>query len=102
MTLTGAGGIGKTRMAIEVARRLFERDRSQRATFPDGIWFVALQAVDSPERMVSAIADAIQCPPPGAADARDHLLSYLHARQLLLVLDNFEHLRDWADLLTGS
>jgi hypothetical protein len=64
VTLTGAGGVGKTRIAIEVARRMFERDQSHHPTFPDGVWFVALGAVDSPERMVSTIADAVQCPPP--------------------------------------
>ena len=101
VTLIGAGGMGKTRMAIEVARRLVDRDDSHQRTFPDGVWFVALEAVDAPERMASTIADALQCPPPGAADVRDHLLSYLQTRQLLLVLDNFEHLRDGADLLTA-
>jgi predicted ATPase/DNA-binding CsgD family transcriptional regulator len=99
VTLTGVGGVGKTRIAIEAARRMLELDHSHSLTFPDGVWFVALEAVDSPERMVSTIADAVQCPPPGAADVRDHLLSYLQPRHLLLVLDNFEHLRDWADLL---
>ncbi len=100
VTLTGAGGVGKTRTAIAVAHQLHEGSGAQHAAFPDGIWFVALQAVDAPERIVAAIADAIQCPPPGAADAREQLFAFLHARQLLLVLDNFEHLRDGADLVT--
>ena len=101
VTLTGAGGIGKSRLAIELARRLLAQDRLYPPTFPDGVWFVALQAVAAPERMLSAIADALQCPPPGVADLRDHLLAYLRARQILLVLDNFEHLRSAADLLTA-
>jgi predicted ATPase len=99
VTLTGVGGVGKTRTALEVVRRLIEQDDSNQPAFADGVWFVALQAVDAPARMVADIADAIRCPPPGAADAREHLLAYLRTRRLLLVLDNFEHLRDGADLL---
>ena len=101
ITVTGPGGIGKTRIALELAQRLLERDRSQPPAFPDGVWFAALHDVDSPLRIASAIANAIRCPPPGAADVQEHLLAYLHSRQLLLVLDNFEHLHNGADLLTA-
>lgn len=101
VTLLGPGGIGKSRLAIEVAGRLLAHSPSALPPLPDGVWFIALQAVDSPERLASAIADAIRCPPPGAADVRRHLLSYLQSRRALLVLDNFEHLRSGADLLTA-
>lgn len=101
LTLMGPGGVGKSRLAIEVAGRLLVHSPSDIPPFPDGVWFVALQAVDSPERMVSVIAQAIRCPPPGAADVRQHLLSYLQSRQTLLVLDNFEHLGSGTELLSG-
>ncbi len=101
VTITGVGGIGKTRTAIEVARQFVGLDNSPGAEFPDGIWFVPLEAVDMSERMASAIADAVQCPPPGAADVGEHLLTYLQPRRMLLVLDNFEHLRDGSDFLTA-
>ena len=99
ITVTGPGGIGKTRLAVEVASRLLTPDGSPLPIFADGVWFVTLVAVDSPEHIVLTIAEALQCPPPGNADVRDHLLAYLQARDLLLVLDNFEHLQRWPDLL---
>ena len=104
VTVIGPGGVGKTRLAIELAARLLTQEQSRidrfaHSLFAHGIQFVALQAINSSERLISAIADALQLPPPGAAAAREHLLSCLHDRQLLLVLDNFEHLRNWTDLL---
>jgi predicted ATPase/transcriptional regulator with XRE-family HTH domain len=100
VSLVGPGGVGKTRVAIALAERLAAQSRPDLPKFSEGIWFVALQAVDSAEQIVAAIADALRCPPPGSADPRDHLLAYLHPRQLLLVLDTFEHLREQAGLLT--
>lgn len=92
ITLSGPGGIGKTRLAIEVARQV-------RHQFADGVAFAALQHVASATFLVSAIADALHLPLQGQADAATQLLQALHDRQLLLVLDNFEHLLDGADLL---
>ncbi|GAB4436320.1 MAG: hypothetical protein OHK0015_28000 [Chloroflexi bacterium OHK40] len=94
ITLSGPGGIGKTRLAIEVAAQV-------RSQYADGVAFAALQHVPSASLLASAIADALRLPLQGQADAATQLLQALHDRQLLLVLDNFEHLLDGADLLLG-
>ena len=90
LTLTGPGGIGKTRLALEVARRL---------TFPEGVYFVPLQPLDSPDIIISTIADALKFPFYSDQDVKTQLLSYLREKRLLLVMDNFEHLLDGAILL---
>ncbi|WP_051325175.1 BTAD domain-containing putative transcriptional regulator [Candidatus Solirubrobacter pratensis] len=77
LTLTGPGGIGKTRLALELAQLAEPR-------FADGARFVALGAVEDPERVVPAIAQAL-----GAAES-DEPEALLVGRELLLVLDNFE------------
>lgn len=92
MTLVGPGGIGKTRVALELVNR-------QQHAFADGTWFVDLQAVQSPEHLVPAIAAVVGCPLANASDARTHLRTYLHTWHALLVLDNLEHLPGSSDLL---
>lgn len=92
ITLSGPGGIGKTRLAIEVAAQV-------RHQFADGVAFVPLQAVASAQLLASTIADALRLPLQGQAETATQLLQALHDRQLLLVLDNFEQLLDGADLL---
>ncbi len=91
LTIVGPGGIGKTRLAIQVAA-------AQRDEF-DGVYFVPLASVTSPQFVVPAIADAIGLSFSGPADSRAQLLSYLHGKRLLLVLDNFEHLLDAGELV---
>lgn len=85
LSLIGPGGVGKTRLAIEAAAR-------QRQTFADGIYFVPLTPVSAGELIVPTIAGAIGFNFYGSADPQVQLLNYLRQRQLLLILDNLEHL----------
>lgn len=93
LTLIGPGGIGKTRLALAVAAR-------QAGAFADGIAFVALAPINSPDQIVFAIGDALALSFAGQPNPMAHLLNYLRARHMLLVLDNVEHLLDGADLLS--
>ena len=93
LTLTGPGGVGKTRMAIEVANELG-------AEYADGVTFVSLASLADPERTVDAVAAALEIGQFGALPLRDGLLTRLADSKLLLVLDNFEHLLPAADLVT--
>jgi predicted ATPase/transcriptional regulator with XRE-family HTH domain len=92
LTLKGPGGIGKTRLAIEVAHRL-------KSNFPDGVFFLAMDGVGSPESLLPAIADGLGVVFSGPADPKLQLINYLRKRDILLVLDNFEHLLAGASLL---
>lgn len=103
VTLVGPGGIGKTRLALGVARQL-ARERSH--LFEDGISFVALAAVQSPEELVTALASGLSLSFHGEqGDDRTpeaqklQLLDFLRDKNLLLVLDNFEQLMLGAELL---
>jgi predicted ATPase/class 3 adenylate cyclase len=85
LTITGPGGIGKTRVAIELAHRRL-------GTALDGTWFVALDEIGDPGLVRSAIARTIGLFDGPERSAADALLPYLADRSALLVLDNFEHL----------
>ena len=97
LTLTGPGGIGKTRLAIHAAQRLANGE----APFSDGVYFVPLARVSSTEYLVTAIAEAVRFSFYGGEDAANQLHSHLHERHLLLVLDNFEHLLDGAEMIAS-
>jgi predicted ATPase/DNA-binding SARP family transcriptional activator/tetratricopeptide (TPR) repeat protein len=85
LTLLGPGGIGKTRLALEAAR-------DQVGITADGVFFVPLVSVNSREQIPSAIADALGLVFSERGDPQTQLLEYLRQKQILLVLDNFEHL----------
>jgi len=93
VTLIGPGGSGKTRLSIAVAAEVADE-------YPDGVYFVPLAPVRDPGLVPSTIAQSI-----GLQDARDrplmeHLISQLRERQMLIVLDNFEHLLAGAPVVT--
>ena len=85
LTLTGPGGVGKTRLGLEVARQVLDQ-------FADGVCFVALAPISDPVLVPSAIAQAFQIKQGARQSATEALKQHLRDRQLLLVLDNFERL----------
>jgi predicted ATPase/DNA-binding XRE family transcriptional regulator len=92
LTLTGAPGVGKTRLALEAASR-------GRGLFTDGTFFISLASLDEAQVLV-AMAHALRLGPSGRQPLPEHLANYLRARQVLLVLDNFEHVLSVAPQLT--
>lgn len=92
LTITGPGGAGKSRLALELAG-------AQAQDFPHGVCFVPLSGVASSAFLHSAIAERLELRPTGREDARTQLLTRLRARRILLVLDNFEHLAEGSVLV---
>lgn len=93
VSLHGPGGIGKTRLAIRAARDYFEQHQ-------ESVYMVDLTAIDSPDLLVTAVADAIQFRFFGADSPETQLLNYLAEKQMLLLLDNFEHVTAQSEFLS--
>jgi len=85
LTLTGIGGTGKTRLARQLTLDLKE-------SFKDGVFFVPLGPLRDPDLLLSAVAETMGVKEEGDASVMDLLIAYTAGKQLLLVLDNFEHL----------
>lgn len=92
VTLVGPGGMGKTRLATEVARTVSE-------AFPDGVFFVPLMSVSTPSGVVSAVAEALEFRFYRDVPPERQLVDYLREKKLLLLLDNFEQLTEHAGLV---
>jgi predicted ATPase/class 3 adenylate cyclase len=101
VTLTGPGGIGKTRLALQVAAELLddnaapllpqrEREMGGEGRFPNGIYFVNLAPISDPNLVATAIAQTLGVREQSGRSVLDSLQVYLRDRQMLLVLDNFE------------
>jgi predicted ATPase/DNA-binding SARP family transcriptional activator len=99
LTIVGPGGMGKTRLALQTAQQVLASEASP-AAFADGIFFVALAGVGSPDLLVSTMATTLNFTFYGNGDPKSQLLEHLRSKSLLLVLDNFEHLLDGAELVT--
>lgn len=85
VTLTGVGGVGKTRLALRVAADL-SRD------FRGGVWFVELAGVENPDLIAQVVVESLEIRDQSASPPMDVLLQHLRDRQALVILDNCEHL----------
>lgn len=87
VTLTGIGGVGKTRLSLQVAAEVL-------ADFADGAWFVELAPLSEPGLLADTVGNAMRVPPDSALSAEETLIRYLTPRRALVVIDNCEHLID--------
>ena len=94
VTLTGPGGVGKTRLALQAAADLLD-------AFTDGCWFVDLAPVTDPALVPSAVAAALAVREAGGRSLAEALAAYLKERRLLLVLDNVEQVVAAAPFVAG-
>jgi predicted ATPase/DNA-binding XRE family transcriptional regulator len=85
LTLTGAGGVGKTRLALAVAEKLAPEQRN-------GAAFISLSSLNDPDALTGRIAEELGAKQTGDRSALETLVDFLAGQQILLVLDNFEHL----------
>jgi hypothetical protein len=95
VTLTGVGGVGKTRLSLEVAARLVDE-------FPDGVWLFELAAVTDPASVPDAVAAVLRITQQPGMSAGESIAAALEGRMRLLVFDNCEHVRDAAADLVES
>lgn len=92
-TITGPGGIGKTRLAIEAVRKNLQQ-------FPDGVIYVPLAPLHSPTLLFSTIAERLYMSLESQPDPQRQVLAFLRDRKALLLLDNFEHLMEGAHFVS--
>jgi predicted ATPase/DNA-binding SARP family transcriptional activator len=86
ISLIGPGGVGKTHLAVQFATQIAE-------SFPDGIYFISLTSIQDPDFIPILLADVLKFSFYGPTNHIEQLGKYLHRMQVLLVIDNFEHLR---------
>jgi predicted ATPase/DNA-binding SARP family transcriptional activator len=92
LTLVGAGGIGKTRLAVEVARAVH-------AEYADGVYFVSLATTEASDLVAATVAAAMAVAPLADEPALDGLVRLIDDKHMLVVLDNFEHVLAAADVV---
>jgi len=95
VTLTGVGGVGKTRLALQVASE-------ELPNFPAGVWMCELSAVDDAGALAQVVAATLGVAPRAGASLEGSICEFLQAKQLLIVLDNCEHVLDAAGRLADA
>ena len=95
LTLVGTGGTGKTRLSLEAGAQLIH-------DFPDGVWFAELAVIVEPDRVVEVVAAAVGARGEAARPLRETLVAFLRSKNLLLILDNCEHLLQAAASLAAD
>jgi predicted ATPase/class 3 adenylate cyclase len=95
LTLTGVGGAGKTRLALQAAADLIDH-------FADGVWLVELAALSDPDFLPQSVAAALKIEETPGRPVQETLIDFLHNCELLLVLDNCEHLIEAAARLAEN
>ena len=102
ITIVGPGGMGKTRLALACAER-FTGDEAE-SLFPDGIYFVPLAPLSDPDHIIPSMAEAFDFPLEAGGGhqrtAMQQILDYLREKKILILLDNFEHLLEGAELVS--
>jgi predicted ATPase/class 3 adenylate cyclase len=93
LTLTGPGGTGKTRLALQVAARSM-------ADFQDGVWFVALGSISESDLVAPTIAHEVGLPNRGGRNPLEQLLEHFRGKRSLVVLDNFEQVQPAASVVS--
>ena len=96
LTLLGPGGIGKTRLALQVAH-----DQVQENRFQDGVYMIALENLTNPQQIPRALADALGVSIQGNTDPLEAVVGFIGTGRVLIVLDNFEQLIEGAELVSN-
>src|SRR6185312_6857243 len=92
VTITGPGGVGKTRLTLQLAQSL-------RSAFPDGLWYVPLEAIRAVELVIPTLAQAVGVADDGSGDLGEALAAALGSGEGLFILDNVEQIADASPLL---
>lgn len=95
LTLTGPGGTGKTRLSLQLGAEVLP-------SFKDGVWLVELAPLDNPDRIVELVASTFDLRGAPGIPLQELITDYLRGKQLLLILDNCEHLIDGAARLANQ
>lgn len=96
LTLTGAGGTGKTRLSIELAAGILKEAPDR---FADGAWFISLSLITHPNLVIPTIAEGLRVPETARASLLNDVKNHLRDKHLLLLLDNYEHVAEAAGVV---
>ena len=92
VTVTGPGGVGKTRLTLQLAQSLG-------GAFPDGLWYVPLESIRAVELVIPTLAQAVGVADDGSGDSGEALAAAIGSGQCLFILDNVEQVADASPLL---